>query len=70
MIEPRWLFAGVIVGLLIGTISVPPTRKVKVLPQPYDETPYHTETGCVRFVSVEVQCTAEPESLNLLANKQ
>jgi hypothetical protein len=69
MIEVRWLVAGVIVGMLIATVIVPPTRKIKILPQPYDNSTYQVDSGCVRFVSEEVPCTQEPESLNLLANK-
>jgi hypothetical protein len=68
MFEPRWIIAGAIVGMLLSTVIVPPTRKIKVLPQPFDETPMHTEAGCVRFVSEEVPCSAEPGSLNLLAS--
>jgi hypothetical protein len=68
MIEVRWVFAGAIVGLLISTVLIPPTRKVKMLPQPHDTTTYQTDTGCVRFVSEEVPCTAETDSLNLLAS--
>lgn len=69
MLEARWVVAGAIVGMLISTVLVPPTRKVKVLPQPADTSPFHVETGCVRFVSEEVPCTADPESLNLLASR-
>lgn len=69
MLEAKWVVAGVIIGLLIGTVMIPPTRKIKVLPQPRDETTYHVESGCVHFVSEEVPCTEEPESLNLLASK-
>ena len=69
MLEARWVIAGAIVGMLISTVLVPPTRKVKVLPQPADTSPFHVDTGCVRFVSEEVPCTADPESLNLLASR-
>lgn len=69
MIELRWVVAGVILGMLIATVIVPPTRKLKVLPQPYDNSTFHVDSGCVRFVSEEVPCTAEPDSLNLLASK-
>lgn len=69
MIEVRWMVAGVIVGMLISTILIPPTRKVKRLPQPYDTSTYQVDSGCVRFVSEEVPCTQEPDSLNLLASK-
>jgi hypothetical protein len=68
MIEVRWVFAGAIVGLLISTVLVPPARKVKTLPQPHDTSTYQTESGCIRFVSEEVPCTAETDSLNLLAS--
>ncbi len=69
MLEIRWLVAGVIAGLLISTVIIPPTRKVKTLPSPHDDGTYHTDSGCVKFISVEVPCTSEPESLNLLATK-
>lgn len=68
MLEARWVVAGAIVGLLISTVVVPPNRKVKVLPQPLDTSTFHVDTGCVRFISEEVPCTAEPSSLNLLAS--
>lgn len=69
MLEARWVVAGAIVGMLISTVLIPPTRKVKVLPQPTDTSTFHVDTGCVRFLSEEVPCTAEPDSLNLLASK-
>jgi hypothetical protein len=68
MIHLLWVVSGLIVGLLISTVFIPPTRKEKVLPSPFDPNTYHTETGCVRFVSEEVPCTQEPDSLNLLAS--
>lgn len=70
MIELPWLIGGVILGLLISTVIVPPTRKVKKVPQPHDSSIYHTDTGCVRFEAVEVPCTQDTESFNLLASKQ
>jgi hypothetical protein len=69
MIELRWVVAGVIFGMLLSTVFVPPTRKQKILPQPHDSGLFHTESGCVRFVADEVPCNAEPDSLNLLASK-
>lgn len=68
MIQLRWLVAGLILGLLISTVVIPPTRKKIMIPQPSDSSVYHTETGCVRFTSVEVPCVAEADSLNLLAS--
>lgn len=69
MIELPWVVGGVIVGMLISAVIVPPVRKVKKVPQPHDPGVYHTDTGCVRFVADEVPCTQEPDSLNLLASK-
>ena len=69
MFELRWVVAGVILGMLLATVIAPPTRKIKVLPQPHDTSTFHVDSGCVRFVSEEVPCTAEPDSLNLLASK-
>jgi hypothetical protein len=68
MIQPIWVVAGAIVGMLISAVIIPPTRKIKALPQPHDDSSFHTDTGCVRFVSEEVPCTSEPDSLNLLAS--
>jgi hypothetical protein len=68
MIEVRWLSAGVIFGLLVSTILIPPTRKQVRIPQPNDSSVYHTETGCVRFTSIEVPCVQEADSLNVLAS--
>jgi len=73
MIELRWLVAGLIVGMLLSTVFIPPTRKTKTVPSPNDSSIYHTDTGCVRFVSEEVPCVQGADSLNLLAsvgNKQ
>ena len=68
MIQVPWVVAGLILGLLVSAVSVPPARKVKALPQPNDSSVYHTDTGCVRFNAIEVPCTQEPDSLNLLAS--
>lgn len=67
MIEPQWLIVGVLTGLILGTVFIPPTRKSMGVPRPGDSETFFTETGCVRFEAVEVPCTAEPDSLNLLA---
>lgn len=68
MLFLKWLVAGLIFGLLISTVIIPPTRKKVMIPQPNDSSVYHTDTGCVRFAAVEVPCVAEPDSLNLLAS--
>ena len=68
MIELRWLVGGLVSGLLIATVLVPPTRKKLSVPSPADNSIYHTDTGCVRFTAVEVPCTADSDSMNLLAS--
>lgn len=67
MIQLKWIVAGLILGLLISTVTIPPTRKKVSIPQPNDSSVYHTDTGCVRFEAVEVPCGNEADSLNLLA---
>lgn len=68
MLDLRWIVVGVILGLLLSTIVIPPARKTKSVPSPNDNGIYHTDTGCVRFTATEVPCVAEPDSLNLLAS--
>lgn len=68
MIELRWLAAGLIIGLLIATVLVPPTRKKMSVPSPADRSVFHTDTGCVRFTAVEVPCVQGADSLNELAS--
>jgi hypothetical protein len=73
MIDLRWFVAGLILGMLMSTVFIPPTRKLKSVPSPNDSSVYHTDTGCIRFVSEEVPCVQGADSLNLLAslgNKQ
>lgn len=70
MIQLKWVVAGLIVGLLLSTVIIPPTRKKVSIPQPNDASIYHTETGCVRFESIEVPCVQDADSLNLLAAKK
>ncbi len=73
MIDLRWFVAGLILGMLMSTVFIPPTRKLKSVPSPNDSSVYHTDTGCIRFVSEEVPCVEGADSLNLLAslgNKQ
>lgn len=70
MIQLKWVVAGLILGLLISTVIIPPTRKKISIPQPNDSSVYHTDTGCVRFEAVEVPCVDEADSLNLLAAKK
>jgi hypothetical protein len=68
MLELRWIVVGIVTGLLLSTVVIPPTRKTKAVPSPHDTSVYHTDTGCVRFSAMEVPCVAEADSLNLLAS--
>lgn len=68
MIELRWLVGGLVAGLLIATVLVPPTRKKMSVPSPADRSVFHTDTGCVRFSAVEVPCVEGADSLNELAS--
>lgn len=70
MIEFKWLLAGVLTGMIIGSVFVPPTRKSAGVPRPGSPEVFHTETGCVRFEATEVPCTADPDSMNLLASQK
>ncbi len=68
MIDLRWFVAGLILGMLMSTVFIPPTRKLKSVPSPNDSSVYHTDTGCIRFISEEVPCVEGADSLNLLAS--
>lgn len=61
------LFLGFLVGLVLSAIVAPPTRKQPRVPEPNDPTTYKMDTGCIRVQATEVPCTAETDSLNLLA---
>ena len=65
-----WLFVGVLTGLLIVSVFVPPNKKNQELPTPGDNSVFHTKDGCVRFKSEEVGCDGTQTSLNLLASKK
>ena len=69
MIQLHLVTAGLVCGLILSTVFIPPTRTVKRVPTPSDaSTVYTTDTGCIRLTPVEVPCTTEPESFNLLAS--
>jgi len=70
MLEVKWVVIGILTGLVIGCVFVPPTRKSAGVPTPGSNEIFHTDTGCVRFESTEVPCTAEPDSMNLLASQK
>ena len=68
MFEIQRIVAGVVVGMLISCIVVPPARKQVSVPSPHDTDVFHTDTGCVRTHAIEVPCGAEADSFNLLAS--
>jgi hypothetical protein len=68
MFHVVWIIAGVIVGMLIACIVVPPTRNQVAVPSPYDKGVFHTDTGCIRTSAIEVPCGEENDSFNLLAS--
>jgi hypothetical protein len=65
-----WLFVGVLTGLLVVSVFVPPNKKNQELPTPRDTSVFHTKDGCVKFKSEEVECDGTQSSLNLLASKK
>jgi hypothetical protein len=68
MFHLAWIAAGVIVGMLIACIVIPPTRTQVAVPSPHDTDIFHTDTGCIRTNAIEVPCGAEADSFNLLAS--
>ena len=65
-----WLFVGILTGLLIVSVFVPPNKKQLEMPSVGDNSIFHTKSGCVRFKSEEVECDGTQGSLNLLASKK
>lgn len=63
-----WLFVGILTGLLIVSVFVPPNQKDNQLPTPEDDSEFHTKSGCVRFKAEEVPCTPDAKSLNFIAS--
>lgn len=60
---------GVLTGLLITSVFVPPDHKVPSVPTPKDMSPIHTGTGCVKFHSEEIPCNGQETSLNVIASQ-
>lgn len=69
MISITWLFIGILVGLLVVSVFIPPNRKVPSLPTPHCTDVFHTENGCVKFKTREVECTPSATSLNFVASQ-
>jgi len=63
MIQVFWLFVGVLTGLLVVSVFVPPNHKENELPTPGDDSVFHTKSGCVKFIAEEVDCGDDAKSL-------
>lgn len=70
MISILWLFAGVIVGLLMVSVFIPPVRESQGVPTPDKSTAFFTKSGCVKFKATEVPCSGDSKSLNFIASSQ
>jgi len=70
MISLLWLFAGILVGLLMVSVFVPPVREVQDVPTPDKSNVFFTKSGCVKFKTKEVPCSEDSKSLNFIASTQ
>jgi len=71
MFQPWYLFAGFVFGLLIACVFVPPVSNKKMLPDPSNPDLVFknpgVENGFFQVRSIEVPCTSETDSLNLMS---
>ena len=70
MISLLWVFVGVITGLLMVSVFIPPVREVQDVPTPDKSNVFFTKTGCVKFKPKEVACSSDSKSLNFIASSQ
>jgi hypothetical protein len=70
MINLFWLFIGILAGLLVVSVFIPPNHKENEVPVPNDDSVFHTKTGCVKFKSTEVECSDDAKSLNFIASNK
>jgi len=70
MISIPWLFGGMLTGLLIVSVFLPPIHDDKGIPLPNNPNRFYTGTGCVKFTSKEVPCTNKATSLNFIASNK
>ena len=70
MISLLWLFVGVLVGLLMVSVFIPPVRESQDVPTPDKSSVFFTKTGCVKFKTTEVPCSGDSKSLNFIASTQ
>jgi hypothetical protein len=69
MFSLEWIFIGVVTGLLMVSVFIPPSRKEPRVPTPNTKQVYKTSSGCVKFKTHEVPCSQEAMSLNLVASQ-
>jgi hypothetical protein len=71
MLDPWYLFAGLLFGIVICCVFVPPTMNTKMLPDPSNPSQTYknpsVENGFFKIRSIEVPCTVETDSLNLMS---
>lgn len=65
-----WTFAGVLMGMLMAVVFIPPVRELPGVPTPDKSTAFFTKTGCVKFKATEVPCSSDSKSLNFIASSQ
>jgi hypothetical protein len=71
MFTAWYVFAGFLFGMIICSVFVPPTMNTKMLPDPSrPELVFKNpkvENGFFQIRCIEVPCTAETDSLNLMS---
>jgi hypothetical protein len=71
MFDCWYIFAGFLVGLVVTSLFVPPNMNKKLLPDPKrPELVFKNpkvDNGFFQVRSIEVPCTKETDSLNLLS---
>lgn len=66
MLSVPWLFIGAITGLIIVSVFKPQVRDIPTIPTPSDIGLFHTKTGCINVQALEVDCSPNAVSLNIL----
>ncbi len=71
MFDPWYVFAGLLFGLVVTTVFVPPTMNTKMMPDPAKPNMVFknpkVDNGFFTIRSIEVPCTGEVDSLNLMS---
>ena len=71
MFDLWYIFGGFLVGMLVTTVFIPPTSHKKMMPDPARPNLVFknpkVEKGFFNVRSIEVPCTGEVDSLNLMS---